>query len=231
MDRLSRLLVAAAAALLAIGACSDEPSAAPSSTAPVSIAPPSTQPPETGGLDIPELPGTSPAPLPSIGFGIAFPSGWNATRLDAEALERLAGADLEQPGFVDAAHAVAESGAVFYAAGADDEGRVGELKVDVQDVEDASTEAVLALAEGIAATEGFVDTAVSEPGADGRVRVDYRIEGAGTDDDGEPIDTFGSQILVPDGDRLWSIIVTSEDQVSQDALLTIFDTTFTLADR
>ena len=53
---------------------------------------------------------------------------------------------------------------------------------------------------------------------DDRVRVDYRIA-LPSAEDGTPIDTFGSQIFVADGDRLWSFIVTSEDTDTQTALL------------
>ena len=99
--------IVAVTALLA-GACGDDDDqgAAPDDTVPASITT-TTREVNFGGLEIPEIPGTFPAGLPSIGFGIAVPQGWQATVLTEEALERLRDATLNQPSFLDAAETVA----------------------------------------------------------------------------------------------------------------------------
>lgn len=228
MDRLT-LAGALLSVALVVGACSggdDDVSVPETTVAPSSDRTPTTQAPNTGGIDVPELPGTFTAAIPSLGFGIAVPEGWQATVLSDEAIERLEAATLSQPSFVDAARNVAESGAVFYAAGIDDEGRVSELKVDVQSGADTSPEGISALAASVAESGGVDDVTVVDDLDDGRVRVDYRLPADDTDAHGG-VDTIGSQLFVPDGDRVWSFIVTSEDQASQDALLAIFETTIT----
>ena len=228
MGRLTRVVGGVAAALLLFVACSDgdEPAEAPEDTSADSIAAPTTQPPETGGLDVPELPGTFVVALPSVGFGIAVPEGWQATVLTDEALARLEDAALARPAFLDAAKAVAADGAVFYAAGVDEDERVAELKVDVQDDADTSPEAVAALAEAVAEQPAFEEVTVTDRLDDGRVRVDYRFSSPAADGE-DRIDAYGSQLFVPDGDRLWSFIVTSEDRSTQDALLSIFGSSIT----
>lgn len=221
-----------AALLLALGAlagCGDDDDAAP----PADPLPEGEDLPhgspevEAGGIEVPEIPGTYAAPVPSLGFGIAVPEGWNATLLSDEALERVAEADLVEPFFLDAARTVAAGGAVFYAAGIDDEGRVAEIKVDVQDDADTDPAAVRTAAEAAVAAAGGTDVSTVEGDA-GRVRVDFRLAQASADD-GEPIEAYASQLFVPDDDRLWSIIVTSEDAGTQDAVLAIVDAGFVLA--
>jgi len=182
--------------------------------------------PDAGGIEVPDIPGTFAAPVPSLGFGIAVPMGWNATLLSEAALDRLAKADLEEAFFLDAARNVAASGAVFYAAGIDDAGRVAEIKVDLQDDADTDPAAVRAAAQAAAEAAGGTEVSVVE-GEGGRVRVDFRLALAAADD-GQPIDAYASQLFVPDGDRLWSIIVTSETPETQDAVLTVVDAGFVL---
>jgi hypothetical protein len=146
--------------------------------------------------------------------------------LTAEALQRLEGADLARPSFLDAARKQAATGAVFYAAGVDDQDRVAELKVDVQD--DAATDpASVEAAARAVAESGQVEQAEVIParGDDGRVRVDYRVTLPAAEGE-ETIEAYGSQLFDPDGDRLWSII-TSEDQATQNALLEIFGASIT----
>ena len=214
-------------ALLAAGGCSDDDDDAGGADPPVSLAPSTTAEPAPGGLDIPEIPGTFPAPLPGLGFGIAVPEGWQATLLSEEALERLADAALARPSFLEAARTVASTGAVFYAAGVDDDERVAELKVDVQDGADTDPQAVLAVAQAVA-DRGDVGAAsvIGDPAADGRVRVDYRVD-LPSAEDGETISAYGTQLFVVDGDRLWSLIITSEDEATQSALLGIFGSSIT----
>jgi hypothetical protein len=181
--------------------------------------------PEAGSIDVPELPGTYPAPFPSLGFGLAVPQGWNATRLTPEALEQLERAELAEPFFLEASRATAAAGAVFYAAGVDDQGRVAEIKVDVVDGADVATARVDAEAAVVAS--GASDLSVVEAD-DGRVRLDFRLEQPSADD-GELIDAHVSQLLVPGAGRVWSVIVTSEDASTQSAVLAIVDAGFVVA--
>jgi len=218
--------VAILLAATALVGCSDDDAAevAPTTTAPITT---TTGPQaEAGGIDVPELPGTFAAPVPSLGFGIAVPVGWNATLLSEQALERLDEPDLAEPFFLEAARNVASTGALFYAAGIDDEGRVAEIKIDVQDDADTDPVSVRASAEAAVIEAGGTDVNVVE-GDDGRVRVDFRLELTAADAD-EQIDAFASQLFVPDGDRLWSIIVTSETAATQDAVLAVVDAGFVL---
>lgn len=83
----------------------------------------------TGGLDIEVPDGWYQVPLPDLGFGLALPPDWESVVLSGEGLSRLAEASPRVPGFVDAAHNAASSGSVLYAAGADADDRVTDLKV------------------------------------------------------------------------------------------------------
>lgn len=176
--------------------------------------------PDPGGLQIPELPGTVALPVPDLGFGIAIPTGWDATLLTEDALDRVRDASLDQPAFLDAAEGAASTGAVFYAAGVERDGAVGDLKIDVQDGVATDPVSLRAMADELAAS-GVLSEAIVVVGDDGRVRIDYRIGGG-------DVAAVGSQLLVPDGDRLWSLIVTSESEEAQGALLTIFEGSFVL---
>lgn len=222
-----RLLAAALAASLVLGACGDDDDEAvpPADPMPDLEDFDHTPEPDPGDVAVPEIPGTFPAPLPSLGFGLAVPQGWNATRLGAGDLERLADAELAEPFFRDAAAAVAATGAVFYAAGVDDQGRVAEIKVDLE--EGAELGPTRATAEAAAAAAGASDLQVIEAD-DGRVRLDFRLEQAAADD-GQPIDAYVSQLLIPDEGQVWSVIVTSEDPDTQSAVLLIVDSSFVLA--
>jgi hypothetical protein len=228
--RVRAALLAAGLAAAALAGCSDDDDGPP----PADPLPEQSELPghggteeaDPGGLDVPEIAGTTFAPFPSLGFGIAVPQGWNATRLDDEALAELEDVRLAEPFFLDAARNVAATGAVFYAAGVDDQGRVAEIKVDVE--EGANVDAVRTAAEAEVLAAGGTDVNVVEAD-DGRVRVDFRLAQPSAED-GETIDTHVSRLLVPDDDRLWSIVVTSEDAETQNAVLTIVDAGFVLAD-
>jgi hypothetical protein len=226
-----RLVAAALSAALLLGACGDDggeeaiPPADPLPDAEDLPTHGGGAEPEAGGVQVPEIPGTTPAPFPSLGFGIAIPQGWNATRLLEGDLDRLADAELAEPFFLDAAEATAATGALFYAAGIDDEGRVAEIKVDRQEGTDVTT--ARGLAETSLAETSATDVNVVQA-EDGRVRIDFRLSQPAADD-GEPIDAYVSQLLVPDGEDVWSIIVTSEDAATQDAVLGIVDAGFVLA--
>ena len=224
--RFRRPLAALLVAALAFAGCSDDDEPPPAD--PLPELPAHTSPDaETGDLEEPDVPGTTFAPFPSLGFGIAIPAGWNATRLDDEAFERLEDADLAQPFFLEAARNVAATGAVFYAAGIDAEGRVAEIKVEFDDGADTDLAAVRAAAEAEVLAAGGTDLNVGETDA-GRLRLDFRLEQQAADS-GDPIDAHVSRVLVPDGDRLWSIVVTSEDAATQTAVLEVVDAGFVLA--
>ena len=218
----SAVLVAA----LVLAGCGDDDDAAVPPADPLPEVPHTSPEAEAGGIEVPEIPGTTPAAFPSLGFGIAVPQGWNATRLDDEAIDRLEQADLAEPFFLDAARTVAATGAIFYAAGIDDQGRVAEIKVDVEDGADTDPAAVRAAGEAAVEAAGGTDVNVVEAD-DGRVRIDFRLAQASADD-GEPLDAYASQLFVPDDDRVWSIIVTSEDAETQSAVLAIVDAGFVL---
>ncbi len=224
--RFRRPLAALLVAALAFAGCSDDDEPPPAD--PLPELPAHTSPDaETGDLEEPDVPGTTFAPFPSLGFGIAIPAGWNATRLDDEAFERLEDADLAQPFFLEAARNVAATGAVFYAAGIDAEGRVAEIKVEFDDGADTDLAAVRAAAEAEVLAAGGTDLNVVETD-DGRLRLDFRLEQQAADS-GDPIDAHVSRVLVPDGDRLWSIVVTSEDAATQTAVLEVVDAGVVLA--
>lgn len=226
MRRRLPLAVLLVAALAAAGCSGDDEAAPPAD--PLPELPAHTSPEaDAGQLQAPDVPGTTFAPFPSLGFGIAVPQGWNATRLDEEAFERLEDADLVEPFFLEAARNVASAtGAVFYAAGVDEEGRVAEIKVEVDDVAETATGAIRASAEAEVLAAGGTDLNVVEAD-DGRVRVDFRLQQRSADS-GDPIDAHVSRLLVPDGDRLWSIVVTSEDAATQTAVLAVVDAGFVL---
>ena len=214
-------------ALLA-AACTGEPSepdeAAETTTA--NVVTTTTRQVETGAIDVPEVEDTYPVAVPSLGFGIAVPEDWQATLLSDDALRRLEGAELAEPFFLDAARNVATTGAVFYAAGVDEEGQVSELKIDVQADAETDLEALRRLAEDAAAAAPVDESEVVELGG-GRIRVDYRVTLTSAED-GEPIEAHGSQLFVPDGERLWALIVTSEEEGVQRELLDVFQSSFVL---
>lgn len=213
---------------VALAGCNDDEEAAPPPADPLPELPAHTSPEaEAGNLEVPDIPGTTFAPFPSLGFGIAIPAGWNATRLDDDAFERLEDAELAEPFFLEAARNVAATGAVFYAAGVDEQGRVAEIKVDVEDRPEAASDALRAAAEAEALAAGGTDLNVVEA-EDGRVRLDFRLAQESADG-GDPIDAHVSRVLVPGGDRVWSIVVTSEDVDTQTAVLSVVDAGFVLA--
>ena len=227
--KLRPALLAVALGATALTGCNDDEGAAPPPADPLpeqSELPGhgSTEEADPGDIEVPEIPGATFAPFPSLGFGIAIPQGWNATRLDAEAFDRLEDAELAEPFFLEAARNVAATGAVFYAAGVDQQGRVADVKVDAED--GATVEAVRAAAEAEVLAAGGTDLNVVEADG-GRVRIDFRLQQPAADG-GESIETYVSRLLVPDEERVWSIVVTSEDAATQSAVLGMLDAGFVL---
>jgi hypothetical protein len=186
----------------------------------------------TGGIDVDAPDGWTIAPLPQFGFGIAVPPGWEAVVLSDEMLNSLNRSDPAVTGFIEAAHAAAESGSVFYAAGQDRQGRVTDLKVgaDPQSgVEDA--DALEDYARQLAAERGVGSPRVERvDGADEpTVRIGFRT--TSRSEQGDEITTHGVETLIL-GPRnvVWSIIVTSEDEALLDDLTPRILDTLTFAD-
>jgi hypothetical protein len=180
----------------------------------------------TGGIDIETPDGWMPIPVPVLGFGLAVPPGWEATRLDEEGLSSTGQAEPVVPGFVAAAHRAAQSGAVFYAAGVDGDGRVTDLKVRAildSGVTDAA--ALETLASQVAADAGVTSPQV-EVVSDATlptVDVRFRAQAQRTADE-DPSSTVdvtvdGTERLVlsPSG-VVYSMVVTSEDAGTHDDL-------------
>jgi hypothetical protein len=219
-----------AAAVSGIGGGGDEDDTGPATSTTMA----------TGGIDVPAPDGWTAIPVASLGFGVAVPPGWEATVLTQEVLESLERASPQVPGFLDLAHAAAESGAVFYAAGEDDAGRLADVKVraapgagvgDVAQLED--------YARQLASSAGLEDAAIERVEGAERptVRMRYRVArapaspGDGADEAGSdggstttsagaaPATAEGTETLVagPD-DIVWSVIVTSEDPAAHDDL-------------
>ncbi len=235
-----------AAAVSGIGGGDDEDAAD-------DVAPTTSTTMATGGIDVPAPDGWTAIPVASLGFGVAVPPGWEATVLSQEVLESLEGASPQVPGFLDLAHTAAESGAVFYAAGEDDAGRVADLKVraapgtgvtDVGQLEDYARQL---------ATEAGLGDATIEPveGAERpTVRLRYRVarDPSATGDEADearssdgstttstaaaPATAEGTETLVagPD-DIVWSVIVTSEDPFAHDDLAARLTDTLAFAPR
>jgi hypothetical protein len=185
----------------------------------------------TGGIEVAAPDGWTAIPLPVLGFGVAVPPGWEATRLDQEGLSSSGQAAPVVPGFMDAALNAAQSGAVFYAAGVDGEGRVIDLKVRAvldSGVRDAAGLEDYALEASPPASSGTIDVVADAPQP--TVQVRFRAQGERAADDG-PISTVevaveGSEQLVlsPSG-VVYSLIVTSEDaSVHDDLAAQIFAT-------
>lgn len=223
-----RLRAAVLAVTIVLTGCSDDGSGGDVSSSTTEttaeITTTTSTPPETGGIDVPEVEGTYPVAVPSLGFGIAVPEDWQATLLSEDALRRLEGAQLAEPFFLQAAQNVAATGAVFYAAGVDEDGQVSELKIDVQSGASTDIDALRELAEEATANAELDESEVVELEG-GRIRVDYQVT-LSSADDGEPIQAYGSQLFVPDGDRLFALIVTSEEEGVQRELLDVFQSSF-----
>jgi len=167
---------------------------------------------DAGGIEIDAPDGWTAAPVPYLGFGVAVPPGWEVAVLSEEVLAGLDRSLPAVPGFLDAAHAAAESGALLYAAGADDQDRVTDLKIraapesGVEDVDDLT-----AYGQALAERGGLADVTVAP--VDGAPSPTVRIgfTGEATSAEGDTVAMEGTETLVlgPRG-VVWSAIVTSE---------------------
>jgi hypothetical protein len=188
---------------------------------------------ETGGIEVEAPDGWTAAPLPQFGFGVAVPPGWEAVVLAPEMLNSLNRSDPAVTGFVDAAHAAAEDGSVFYAAGEDRRGRVTDLKIGADP--EAGVEDVGALedyARRLAADRGVGSPRVERvDGADRpTVRISFRT--TARSEQGDEITSYGVETLIggPEG-VVWSAIVTSEDRAMLEDLTPRILDTLTFAPR
>jgi hypothetical protein len=187
---------------------------------------------ETGGIDVNAPDGWTAAPLPQFGFGIAVPPGWEAVVLSPEMLNSLNRSDPAVTGFIDAAHAAAEQGSVFYAAGEDRQGRVTDLKVNADPesgVEDV--DALEDYARRLADTRGVGSPRIERVDDAERPTVQIGFRTTVRSDEGDEITTHGVETLIlgPRG-IVWSIITTSEDPAMVDDLTPRILDTLTFAD-
>jgi hypothetical protein len=193
---------------------------------------------ETGGIEVDVPQGWRAVPLPQLGFGVGIPGDWEAAVLTGDVLADLASASPAVPGFLDAAHAAADSGSVFYAAGSDDQGRVTDLKVRAAPDSAVTDVAGLeAYARQIAADEGMPDPEVVVPEGAARPTVELRYRTTAqrpsldTPDTGatapeDPEDPELVDVTVRGTERLvlgprgvvYSLIVTSEDAADHDTV-------------
>jgi hypothetical protein len=176
---------------------------------------------ELGSLDLEVPEGWSPVPLPSLGFGLALPPGWEVTRTDEATLDALGDRALANPGFVDSARNAAASGAVLYAARDDDGGRVTDLKVLVLPRPgETSAQELRALAEGLVDQAGLTGAQITESSAgdDPVVTIRYQITDEATGARAGAT-AVGTQILRGGDDAVVSLIITSEDPAAHDALV------------
>jgi hypothetical protein len=222
--RLDPRVLGALAVLLALGAAlvvfgggddDDDPAGRPGDTTTTTLA--------VGDLEIDAAEGWDPIPLPSLGFGLALPPGWEATRTDEATLDALAGRQLANPGFVDSARNAAASGAVLYGAHQDGEGRVSDVKVLVLPRPGATSAAELReLADGLVEKAELRGAVVTEStvGDDPVVAMRYDIaaSAAGGEGGAGGAAAVGTQILRAGDDAVVSLIVTSEDTAAHDAL-------------
>jgi hypothetical protein len=172
---------------------------------------------DSGGIDVSAPDGWTAIPVASLGFGIAVPPRWEATVLAPEVLESLERSSPAVPGFLDNAHAAAEAGAVFYAAGIDAAGRVADLKVRaVPSAGISTTEQLQEFGRQLTRSSGLGDVPVEVVGDAGRptVRMEYGLGAAGGSAEAQGTETL---VAGPD-DIVWSVIVTSEDPTTHEAL-------------
>jgi hypothetical protein len=172
---------------------------------------------DSGGIEVSAPDGWTAIPVASLGFGIAVPPGWEATVLAPEVLESLERSSPAVPGFLDNAHAAAEAGAVFYAAGIDSAGRVADAKVRAVPGAGISTiEQLQEFGRQLTRSSGLGDVPVEAvDGADRpTVRMQYNLGAAGGSAAARGTETL---VAGPD-DIVWSVIVTSEDAATHEDL-------------
>jgi hypothetical protein len=172
----------------------------------------------TGGIDVDAPDGWQELPLRTLGFGVALPPGWESVVLSGEGLARISGAEPVVPGFVDAAHAAAESGSVFYAAGVDAEDEVTDLKVRAApDTEVTDVEGLEDFARGLADEAGLDDATVTVVDGAEWPTVDVRYSTPSPGEGEAATEGTERSVLAPSG-VVYSLLVTSEDPEGHDDL-------------
>ncbi|HEX2562298.1 MAG TPA: hypothetical protein VHK25_00195 [Acidimicrobiales bacterium] len=172
---------------------------------------------DSGGIDVSAPDGWTAIPVAGLGFGIAVPPGWEAAVLAPEVLESLERSSPHVPGFLDNAHAAAEAGAVFYAAGVDEAGRVADVKVRaVPGAGIATVEQLEDFGRQLSGSAGLGEVPVEVVGDAERptVRMRYGLGAAGGSAEAQGTET----LVAGPGDIVWSVIVTSEDPATHEAL-------------
>jgi hypothetical protein len=172
---------------------------------------------DSGGIDVAAPEGWTAIPVASLGFGVAVPPGWEATILAPDVLASLERSSPRVPGFLDNAHAAAEAGAVFYAAGVDEAGRVADVKVRAAPGAGVSTiEQLRDYGRQLSARAGLGDVPIQV--VDGAEHPTVRMQ-YGLGADGGSAEAQGTETLVAGPhDIVWSLIVTSEDPATHGAL-------------
>jgi hypothetical protein len=187
---------------------------------------------DDGGIEVAAPEGWQEVPVPQMGFGLAIPPGWEATILAPEVLASLERSTPAVPGFIDAAHAAASSGSVFYGAGADDRDRVTDLKVRAAPETGVTDVAGLEeYARGLAADAGLAEPEIEAVEGAERPTVRMGFTSEAESDGGEAVPVTGTETLTL-GDRgvVWSVIVTSEVPELERELAPKITDTFTLAE-
>jgi hypothetical protein len=172
---------------------------------------------DSGGIDVSAPDGWTAIPVAGLGFGIAVPPGWEAAVLAPDVLESLDRSSPQVPGFLANAHAAAEAGAVFYAAGVDESGRVADVKVRAVPGAGISTiEQLEDFGRQVSRSAGLGDVPVEVVGDAERpsVRMRYGLGAAGGSAEAQGTET----LVAGPGDIVWSVIVTSEDPATHEAL-------------
>jgi hypothetical protein len=172
----------------------------------------------TGGLEIDAPDGWTAIPLPALGFGLAVPDSWESVVLSGEGLARLAEAAPVVPGFVDAAHNAAQSGAVLYAAGVDDADHVTDLKVRAAADSGVTDAAGLeAYARRLATEAELPDPTVTVVDDAEWPSVDVRYHAPAANPGESATEGTERSVLAPNG-VVYSLLVTSEDPTQHDDL-------------
>jgi hypothetical protein len=183
---------------------------------------------ETGGIEVDAPEGWRAVPLPQLGFGVAIPSHWEAVVLSDDALSDLSGASPVVPGFLEAAHAAQQTGAVFYAAGVDDQGRITDLTVRAEPgtgiTDTAGLEAYarqLATAGGVTNPAAQAVEGAENPAVDVRyqVRTERPAEEAGAAPRAVTVQgTQRAALGTSPRNVVYTLIVTSDDAPDHDAV-------------
>jgi len=172
----------------------------------------------TGGLEIDAPDGWEAIPLRALGFGVALPADWESVVLSGDGLARIAEAAPVVPDFVEAAHAAAGTGSVFYAAGVDGDGHVTDLKVRA--AADAGVDDVAGLeayARGLATEAHLDDPTVTVVDGAPWPTVDVRYSTPAPSAGESGAEGTERSVLAPSG-VVYSLLVTSEVPAGHDEL-------------